>query len=421
VTLRNSGRPLRWAVVTAVTLLLIVPLRASDHADPIDIFNRKPLEGGITDLFVFPDSDGKQLVVLLCVRRALTQTGSLRLEPYTYSIYMDLDSHVSHSHEQQRFRYGGTVDKPEAIDADVTMTFRLKNDATVSTHPTIGGRAFNVPAERIKVWPGRVGQEPRIDPTLVNVWTGIADDPFIFPVFFKTNVVAMVVSLPMSLFREDQQDWIVWADSHRDGKRVDHVGRSLRTQNPRFELLNTLHPREHVAAIKEEHEHPSLMRDIFVRIGINSIFAYRTWDQVPDVMLFTRRKGISFSDDEPPSDGNARFPNGRRLEDDVAERLARYGDPLLKEISYIAGGWPRATKNDNGELQPTGKSTAPRTVFPYLADPWPDREPKEPYMLSGRNQIKLALIVIVVLGIPAFLGWFIAYLHYRRRFRLRYL
>ena len=35
-------------------------------------------------------------VVILCVRRALTETGSLRLEPYTYRVHMDLHSTVSY-------------------------------------------------------------------------------------------------------------------------------------------------------------------------------------------------------------------------------------------------------------------------------------------------------------------------------------
>src|SRR5579863_4198275 len=117
---RPSFTRCRAAFFVLVTLLVIPRvLEASDHADPIDPFNLVPLEGGITDLFVFPvDADGKlavpfqrpqgperkkrpeltreqqgklkDLVVILCVRRALTETGSLMLEPYTYSVHMDL-------------------------------------------------------------------------------------------------------------------------------------------------------------------------------------------------------------------------------------------------------------------------------------------------------------------------------------------
>src|SRR5688500_4716279 len=108
-----------WPLIR-LFVLLIVPLmvpsdtRASDHADPIDPFSREQLEAGITDLFVFPiDEKGmpahpfertdaislerpdlnsrpaltdeqrgqiKDLIVILCVRRQLTQSGKLNLE-----------------------------------------------------------------------------------------------------------------------------------------------------------------------------------------------------------------------------------------------------------------------------------------------------------------------------------------------------
>jgi hypothetical protein len=99
---------------------------ASDHADPIDLTRMAPLEPVITDLFVFPvDMDGqpafpfvrkdfiqlqqpdlsprreltaeerakiKALIVILCVRRMLTDSGSLNLEPYHYQIHIDTTS-----------------------------------------------------------------------------------------------------------------------------------------------------------------------------------------------------------------------------------------------------------------------------------------------------------------------------------------
>jgi len=102
------------AALVAAAVLLSTSLFASDHADPIDPFNRERLEGGITDLFFpiladgkpafpFHRTDGislamldlslrpaltagersqiKGFAVILCVRRALTETGSLQLEP----------------------------------------------------------------------------------------------------------------------------------------------------------------------------------------------------------------------------------------------------------------------------------------------------------------------------------------------------
>ena len=65
----------------------------------------------------------------------------------------------------------------------------------------------------------------------------------------------------------------------------------------------------------------------------------------------------------------AGFPNGRLLHDDVAAQTCAFGDCILQEISFIEGGWPRATVNDKPFLDD----------WPYLAEPWPDRpEPAAP-------------------------------------------
>lgn len=57
------------------------------------------------------------------------------------------------------------------------------------------------------------------------------------------------------------------------------------------------------------------------------------------------------------------YPNGRVLTDDVVAQTCATGDCLLQEISYIEGGYPRATENDKRFLDD----------WPYLADPWPER------------------------------------------------
>jgi len=107
------------------------------------------------------------------------------------------------------------------------------------------------------------------------------------------------------------------------------------------------------------------------------------------------------------------FPNGRLLTDDVAELLATYGDTLLKEISYIAGGWPRA--NDQRHALPapqrermrragSGQSklcdqTIPENLeFPYLAQPWKERPQPPPPSLSSANQMKVWLTGLGVLA-----------------------
>ena len=90
-------------------------LRASDHADPIDLIGNKPLEGGITDLFFFPDGD--HVAIILCVRRGLTQTASLQLLPYTYRIHLDLHSTISRDDDESNKRYGGKILNPAGISS----------------------------------------------------------------------------------------------------------------------------------------------------------------------------------------------------------------------------------------------------------------------------------------------------------------
>ena len=120
------------------------------------------------------------------------------------------------------------------------------------------------------------------------------DDPFIFPAFFGTNIVAMALKVPIELFPKDRTDFLIWATSHEGKRQIDHVGRSLRTQNPRFELLNTLHPSQHVDAIMQKHQHPHLLRDLALRLNFAQTFAYRKWDFVPDVMCYSTRYPVGF-------------------------------------------------------------------------------------------------------------------------------
>ena len=446
-----------WMLTALICCSASAP--ASDHADPIDPFNRERLEGGITDLFVFPvlangspafptainsklslaepitDSAREQmteeeraqidsLVIVLCVRRQLTQTGSLKLAPYTYRVHLDLDSPIdqvqqdpkeSHPHESSSgevgyahshgtaggtkrptpheafLRYGGSIVRPAEIGEEVVIEFRLDNEAQLQKgFPTyLDSKSAPLPG-----WKGEHG---------IDVQSGVFDDPFIFPAFFGTNVVGMVIRIPMELFPKNQSDFLIWATSHVGDRQVDHQGRSLRTQNPRFELLNTLHPRDHVKAITDEHEHPSLMRDIFLRLNFGSVFAYRRWDFVPDVMIYSTRHRVG-------------FPNGRLLTDDVAAKLAQYGDTLLYELAYQHNNdtWPRRTENDmnGGEFLPD---------FPYLLKPHADKKPPDPLRLSTANQWKLVGVGIGLLLLLVLENWIVARWYFRRKQRRAYL
>lgn len=447
---RPPARRSPWGAVLAAAIVLAAgPLHASDHADPIDPFNKERLEGGITDLFIFPvledgspafpfeRTDGISLaapdlkprppltneqrakithmMVIFCVRRALTETGSLHLDPYTYRIHMDQNASISFDDTpadapappspgegyagpadtgprptgaEARARYGGLIANPGSIRDDVLIEFALNNDASLRDVRVVRGLRGDL----------QIRREGGLVPDRLTVWTGVRDDPFIFPAFFRTNVVAMVLSIPMSAFAEGQTDWLIWGTSHRGDRQLDHVGRSLRSQNPRFDMFNTLPPSRHVAAVMEEHEHPGLIRDLALRFNFQSMFAYRRWDFVPDVMVFTTKHGVG-------------FPNGRLLTDDVAALLAQHGDTLLLELSHHVGGWPRRTSNDK-EFQKT---------FPYLADPWEDRPAPAPPRLSDASWMKIVAIVLGSLALFALWSWLFARWYHRRKLRTRYL
>jgi hypothetical protein len=406
------------AFLATLLLLLAVPLRASDHADPIHLPMGKEFfddgkqnaaaaaraAGNTTDLFVFPlredgtladfplkegeasvhtldpaeQSQIKALAVILCVRPGLRKAPPLDLSGYTYQIHMDLHSRVTFDNKSEVARYGGSIPEPTMIDPDVTIEIALNDDTTLKrktiTSPT--GRFANF--DKVHVYDStsvkQRADEIRQNPNDIHLYTGYQDDPFIFPRFFGSNVVSMVMIIPLSCFPEAQRNWLCWANTHKDGKQFDHVGRSLRTQNPRFELLNSLPPKEHVAAIQKEIDHPSLMRDLFVKLGFDNLFEYRPWDKVPDVMIYSDQFNVG-------------YPNGRRLTDDVAALLARNGDTLLFELSYKNATWPRATSNDKPFLP----------QFPFLAEPWKDSVGAPGPALSARNQtiIRIALGVAI--------------------------
>jgi hypothetical protein len=337
----------RAGIMILSLALLFFPqeLNSSDHADPVIL---EVLESGITDLYAFPDGD--QLIVMFNVRRALTAPPPYQLEPFEYAIYMDVHSEITIDNAEQRARYGGTITKPDAIKEDVTIKIRLKNDATLNSVKYDGLQDL----ERIKLV------------------TGVFDDPFIFPRFFRRNTIAMILSIPFSSFpNKDGKDWILWGTSTRlkDGVQIDHVGRSNRTQVGRFEFLNTLHPSRHVAAVKEHNETRERIEKFLMECfpplvnAFQPLFKIRPYDYFPDVMIYTKQYPVG-------------FPNGRKLTDDVALLTCEQGDCPLVESSYIdSAKWPRATEND----KPFSKE------FPYLATPWPPPEPKpmEPIGVSG--------------------------------------
>ncbi len=336
---------------------------ASDHADPFNI-GADEQAANLTGLFFFPEGD--QMIAILDVRRALTAAPPYILDPFEFTINMDTHSKITFDNAEDRARYGGTIANPEGIFPDISIKIRLNNDVTVKE----------------KIFRGLK------NPENIKLYTGVRDDPFIFPRFFNVNVITMVLSIPKSSFSEAQQNWLLWATSERikNGEQFDHVGRSNRTQLGRFEILNTLPPSQHVVAIKKAAESADKIQKFLqaclpplANLNQLSGLLIRHYDYVPDVMVYTNQF-------EPG------FPNGRRLTDDVALLTCNQGDCPLQENAFIdTKQWPRATVNDKPLL----------TTFPYLAEPWPARPQKPtpscwPYIMKYAVIPGLILLALII-------------------------
>jgi hypothetical protein len=299
------------------------------------------------------------MILVLGIRRALTSAGPYQLEPWEYSVFMDFHSQVSFDDAQNLARYGGTVLDPSGISADATLRFRLDEDVEL-TETSITGLG---------------------DPSAIRVYSGVRDDPFILPRFFGTNIVAIVLSIPLSAFPEEQESVLLWGTTSEveSGDQIDHVGRSNRTQLGRFDFLNTIPPSGHVEAIHETEESRDRIGGVLAKYAPpladlwNAVFAIRHYDQVPDVMIYTTRF--------PPG-----YPNGRQLTDDVALLSCEVGDCLLLESAFNdSEDWPRRTVNDRPFLD----------EFPFLAEAWPPKPP-EP-VESGSCLVPIIIVLVVVL------------------------
>lgn len=378
--------------------------RGSDHADPQSVLNPfyvQPYpEANITDLHAFMVDrlvgennqiiEGEYLIVSLCVRRALTpeQARTLNFKDYRFCVHFDLDPKVvrtsgdrdgaiaqmfeatnSHDalHDMDRSMqalYGGIVTKPEEIKESASLKFEIQTEHEDDPRVLVTAKAegFTI-ATNVANGPGD------LRPNVINVQAGIFDDPFIFPRFFRRNVIGIVTAIPLSAvpLPNGKAPILLWATTHKGEKQIDHVGRSLRTQLPRFGYLNDKRPSEHVREITRVHSSPTFKEDMLATF-ISPLEAHRHYDSAPDVMIYDLR-------------APAKFPNGRALRDDVAKILADAGETLLLELSYAESKqFPRAETNDK-EF---------RDTFPYLALPWTKDEieaAKAPGKMIGSFQV----------------------------------
>ena len=366
--------------------------RGSDHADPQSVTNpfyvQPEPNANITDLHAFIVDrlvgennqviEGEHLIVSLCVRRALTpeQARMLNFTGYQFRVHFDLDPKVEifedtnsrdpayDKNRSMQALYGGIITNPGEIKENASLKFELNAKSEDDPQVRVTAKAEGFTAEtNVASGPGD------LRPNVINVQAGIFDDPFIFPRFFRRNVVGIVTAIPLSAvpLPHGKAPILLWATTHKGEKQIDHVGRSLRTQLPRFGYLNDKPPSEHVKEITRVHVSPTLREDILATF-ISPLEAHRHYDSVPDVMIYDLRKP-------------AKFPNGRVVRDDVAKTLADAGETLLLELSYAESRqFPRAETNDKQF----------RDTFPYLAPPWTTKEiedTKSPGKMIGSFQV----------------------------------
>ncbi len=356
---RHAVRLCAGLLLAAAAALTPSGLRASDHADPTNLTDPN---ANITGLFIFPKGD--QLIVIFNVRRSLTNPKPYQLKDYEYVVNFDLTTPVLFRNAEDRARYGGTVVLPERLHSDASIRVKLNDDTTLKSLVTQGLK----------------------EPQRIRTYTGVRDDPFIFPRFFKVNVISMVMSIPKDAFPAGQHDFILWGVTYKKGKISDYVGRSIRTQLPRFGIINTSPPSKHVKILMKAKKRTDWLYNFLKgnkewwsqAFGdlLEFTFQIRPYDLKPDVMIYT--------DHFPPG-----FPNGRLLTDDVVAQVCSTGDCLLQELSYIEGtDFPRATVNDKPFL----------ADWPYLAEPWPDKAEKPPPSRSiWPYLIGLGLILAIVI------------------------
>lgn len=288
--IQRRSRPLLVSVFASclVCIALITTLRPAARASDHG-------DDHIGDLYAFV-SAGK-LVLGMTIKSNIPQDpDAFRFsKDVIYRFLIDRDTEVVNQNVQAGERdYGGAIVKPETIKEDIVVEVHFPG---TDNKPQMSVSGLNM--------------SNGTTVSSVLLFTGVRDEPFIRRGLEGKNIAAIVVELPLHSIATGKP-LLVWATtSDRKSQMLDLTGHPYYSQQPGNEKLNSTHPSEHTKL-------PGI--------------------KVPDVMIY---------DPARP----AKYPNGRKLEDDVVNIL-NLQDRLPNEL-------PSPDKNDLAFLP----------NFPYLAPP----------------------------------------------------
>lgn len=240
-------------------------IESADHSDTPLLVSMPRHDARITDLFAFRDKN--DLVIALCADPTIPVGVSQYTfqDDVTFEINIDNSTRVSYQDQTANQTYGGTVLRPENINADIKFTVTFDESGPKLNINGIKGSTKGV-----------------------EFFAGLRDDPFIRGPRNGRNVAAMVLKIPLHMVKRSQSDLLIWADSlvpEINNTQGDSAGRALRSMFDENMSLNYMPPNQQTEILNVP----------------------------PDVIIY---------DISRPSV----YPNGRGLTDDVVDLV---GDPRV--------------------------------------------------------------------------------------------
>jgi hypothetical protein len=307
---RNLRLAMLGMLVVALSLSTqLLPALASDHTDtPLHVDTGRD-DARITDFWSFVQNG--RLVMIMGINPFLPAEVREYVFPtdVTYSFFIDQDSSISFNDPVVNAAFGGTVDYPIRIREDIT--FNVMFDRWNRPQVEVIARSSSV-SERIR--------------ERMRIFTGLRAEAFIFAPFVNNNIGAIVIDVPLGEIKRDEDDTLLlWTTTHVSdftGLFQELAGRTLYSQFDEKLALNFIHPSQHRAAL-----------------NVN-----------PDLLILN-------------TSGPSGFPNGRRLQDDIVDKVAAlpapFNDARAFNLESDLAGF-HATLNDIAPLP---------GAFPYLANP----------------------------------------------------